>query len=228
MRILVAVAVILCGVVVTPPLLNAQVSHAQARTNPAAPCGDQSRGHPDFYYDGVLSLIKPPESQHHLVQIMAGGEIKLVLWTDGQKFKLWTNKLVTPQKNIGQFLLDLDQDCRLPPDPQAAFALLKITWESKELSSAQFVQLHFGFTSALSKYASNIQGRYAEMIATRTSVVFFEADAYSIVYDNSYEHVEIHARNRDGDLDPVVGWARNLQKLGEDNFQRPIWPRASE
>lgn len=100
--------------------------------------------------------------------------------------------------------------------------------ESKELSAAQFAQLHLGFTSALSKYASNIQGRYAEMIATRISVVFFEAEAYSIIYDNNYEHVEIRARNRDEDLDHVVAWARKLQKLGEANFQTPIWPRASE
>ncbi len=125
-------------------------------------------------------------------------------------------------------MLDLDQDCHLPPDPQDAFPLPKITWESKELSAAKFAQLHLGFTSALSKYASNIQGRYAEMIATRISVVFFEAEAYSIIYDNNYEHVEIRARNRDEDLDPVVAWARKLQKLGEDNFQTPIWPRASE
>jgi hypothetical protein len=228
MRIFVAVALILCGVVATSPLLNAQVSQAQARSNPAAPCGDQSRGLPDFYYDAVLSLIKPPEAHHHLVQIMAGGEIKLVLWTDGQKFKLWTNKLVTPQKNIGQFLLDLDQDCRLPPDPQDAFALLKMTWESKDLSAAQFAQLHLGFTEALAKYGANIQGRYAEMIATRTSVVFFEADAYSIIYDNSYEHVQMHATNRNDDLDPIVDWARRLQKIGEDGFQRPFWRRVSE
>lgn len=88
MRVFSAVALILCGVVIASPLLNARVSQAQARNNSAAACGDQSRGLPDFYYDEVLSLIKPPEPQHHLVQIMAGGEIILVLWTDGQKFKL--------------------------------------------------------------------------------------------------------------------------------------------
>ena len=126
MRIFVAVALILCGLVVTPLLLDAQVSRAQPRSSPAAPCGDQSRGLPDSYYDAVISLVKPPEAQHHLIQIMAGGEIKLVLWTDGQKFKLWTNKLVTPQKNIGQFLLDLDQECRLPPDPAFARSALSI------------------------------------------------------------------------------------------------------
>ncbi|MGA9568747.1 MAG: hypothetical protein WBS17_01575 [Candidatus Acidiferrales bacterium] len=228
MRIFVAVALILCGLVVTPLLLDAQVSRAQPRSSPAAPCGDQSRGLPDSYYDAVISLVKPPEAQHHLIQIMAGGEIKLVLWTDGQKFKLWTNKLVTPQKNIGQFLLDLDQECRLPPDPQDAFALLKLTWESKDLSAAQFALLHRGFTEALSKYAANMQGRYAEMIATRISVVSFEAAAYSIIYDNSYEHVQIHATNSNDDLDPIVDWARRLQQIGEDSFQRPIWRHAAE
>jgi|SRR5277367_2149268 len=227
MRIFVPVALVLCGVAVTSPLLNAQVSQDQAQSNPAAACGGQSRGLPDFCYDGVLSLIKPPEAQHHLIEIMAGGETRLVLWTDGQMFKLWTNKVVTPQKNIGQFLLELDQGCHLPPDPQDAFALLKMTWESKDLSAAQFARLHRGFTEALSKYAANMQGRYAKTIATRTSIVSLDADAYSIIYDNSYEHVHLDATNRDGDTDPVVVWARGLQKLGEESFHRPIWRRVS-
>ena len=137
-----------------------------------------------------------------MIRIMVGGEIKLGLWTDGQKFKLWTNKLDIAQKSINQFLLDLDQDCHLPPEPQDAFALLKITWESKDLSAAQFAQLHRGFTEALSKYAANMQGRYADMIATRTSIVSLDADAYSTIYDNSHEHVQIDATNQNSDPDP--------------------------
>lgn len=103
MRIFIAVSLILCTVVVTSPLLNAQVSQAQSRSNPAAPCGDRSHGLPGFYYGGVVSLIQPPEWRHGLIRIMVGGEIKLGLWTDGQKFKLWTNKLDIAQKSINQF-----------------------------------------------------------------------------------------------------------------------------
>ncbi len=228
MRIFIAVSLILCTVVVISPLLNAQVSQAQSRSNPAAPWGDRSHGLPDFYYGGVVSLIQPPEWRHGLIRIMVGGEIKLGLWTDGQKFKLWTNKLDIAQKSINQFLLDLDQDCHLPPEPQDAFALLKITWESKDLSAAQFAQLHRGFTEALSKYAANMQGRYADMIATRTSIVSLDADAYSTIYDNSHEHVQIDATNQNSDPDPIVDWARRLQKLAEESFHRPIWRRVSE
>jgi len=165
----------------------------------------------------------PPEWKHGLIRVMVGGEIKLALWTDGEKFKLWTDKPDIAQKNIYQFLLDLDQTCRLPPDPRDAFELLKINWQSKDLSAAQFAQLHRDFTGALSKYVVRIQGRYAGMIATRMKIISLDAEAYSIIYDNSYEHIQMLATNRNSDVDPMVDWADSLRKLGEDSFHQAIW-----
>src|SRR5208283_2533631 len=171
MRTFLAVALFLSISVLSSAQLKGQDPQPQLRRNPAAVCGDQSQGLPDFYYDAVLSLIMPPEWKHGLIRVMVGGEIKLALWTDGEKFKLWTDKPDIAQKNIYQFLLDLDQTCRLPPDPRDAFELLKINWQSKDLSAAQFAQLHRDFTGALSKYVVWIQGRYAEMIATRMKII---------------------------------------------------------
>jgi len=223
MRTFLAVALFLSISVLSSAQLKGQDPQPQLRRNPAAVCGDQSQGLPDFYYDAVLSLIMPPEWKHGLIRVMVGGEIKLALWTDGEKFKLWTDKPDIAQKNIYQFLLDLDQTCRLPPDPRDAFELLKINWQSKDLSAAQFAQLHRDFTGALSKYVVRIQGRYAEMIATRMKIISLDAEAYSISYDNSYEHIQMLATNRNSDVDPMVDWADSLRKLGEDSFHRAIW-----
>lgn len=228
MRAVIASTLVLCLGVLTTSSVNSQEPKAQLQKTPAAVCGDQRAGLPDFYYDGVLSLIKPPQWRRGLIQIMVGGQIKLGLWTDGQEFQSWTNTLDISQKNIGQFLLDLAQTCRLPPDPADAAPLIKINWESKDLSATHFAQLHRDFTRALSRYVANIQGRYAGMIATGTYIVSLDADAYRIDYDNSYEHVQIDATNRNSDLDPMVDWARELQKLGEESFHKPIWQRAIE
>src|SRR5277367_3304245 len=113
MRILVVASLVLFSAA----LLQGQQQRAQ--TNPAAACGDQSVGLPDFYYEAVLERIRPPV-RHWLISITMGGESKLVLWTDGNKFELWKDMPDIPEKNIDRFLLDLDQSCHLPPDPADA------------------------------------------------------------------------------------------------------------
>jgi hypothetical protein len=210
LRILTLTTIVLFCTVSSP------AQHRHTKSNPGSVCGDESKALPDFYYDAVLESIKPPDWQKALISLAEGGERKLVLWTDGEKFKLWTD---TPdKKSIDGFLLDLDQACRLPADPKDAVALIKFKWESKELSSEQFAQLHREFTNALPRYVSNAQERYDSLVKTRMHTVWLDAIRYPIVYDNHDEHVEIEAYYVLED--PVVKWVLNLKKLGEDSFDR--------
>lgn len=200
----------------------------QVSTNPGSKCGEQSKGLPDFYYEAVLSNIRPPDWKASLIRIVIGGNTELALWTNGEKFKLWTDTLDNTKTSIEEFLLHLDRSCRLPADPADAASLIKVKWQSRDLSGDQFAQLHRDFTSALSQYSAKMQERYRPMIATRTSVINLDNEGYSVVYDSSYEHVELLAwnRNEDHPLNPMVSWVHELQKLAESVFHRPFGPEA--
>jgi hypothetical protein len=197
--------------------------HKQVPTNPGSPCGERSSGLPDDYYDAVLGHIEPPPWKHSLIKISVGTVTKVALLTDGYTFKLWT-ETVTPQ-DIGEFLLKLDRSCRLPADPADAAALIKIKWESADLSAAEFAQLHQNLTNALSRYAASAQEKYSSMIATKLGVVYFETLLFRVVYDDDYQQINASVWN-----DPkqeqnrlMLEWIYALQKLAEDHFHHRIW-----
>jgi hypothetical protein len=164
-----------------------------------------------------------------LIRIMVGGEIKLALWTDGEKFMLSTDTFDLPQKSIGKFLLALDRSCNLPSEPRDAAALIKFHWEHKELSAAQFAQMHQEFSAALVQYVTQIQSRYAPLVASRASGSYLDAVQYSIVYDNNSEHIEIGAWDvpENHVLNPMAAWVHWLHKFAEDSFYRSFAPRRS-
>ncbi len=205
-----------------------QPEYKQVRTNPGSKCGNKSRGLPDFYDTAVFERIEPPDWRKSLIRIAVGQTIQLDLWTDGEQFKLWTDT-PTP-RNIEKFLLDLDQSCRLPADPAEAAALIKVKWESAELSSAQFAQIHQGFTTALSQYTSSTQGRYSTMMESRLKVIYLDSILFRIVYDNSYEHIEVQVWNdpKQGQNKPMLDWIHQLLTLAEANFHRPFKPETTE
>ncbi|MGI0085835.1 MAG: hypothetical protein ACREBQ_12210 [Nitrososphaerales archaeon] len=217
LRIVVAVVACLFTVV----SLQGQQRHA--KTNPPAPCGDQSSGIPDFYYQSVIGDFLPPGFRGSLIHISEGAEIKLVLLTDGKKFELWTDTPETPIRSVNQFLLDLDQSCRLPPDPDDAVALIKLKWESRELSPDQFAQLHRDFTNALSQYVANAQDRYSTLVTTQMLSIYPDAIRYPIVYYNNHESIKIEAW--DVPTDPVSKWVHELKRFGEESFHRPFLRR---
>jgi len=196
-----------------------QAQEQKSQTNPGSACAEQSKGVPDFYYDAALKDITPPNWVKSLVRISVGGEIKLDLWTDGQKFLLWTN---TNPQTVGDFLNGLDQSCSLPSDPSEAVTLMKVHWESTEISPEEFANLHRTFTSALMKYTSMMQSRYSSAIENRLSSVHLDAEGYPILYDNSHERVELFAWNESNQrpLNPLINWVHRLQRLAEDRFHR--------
>jgi hypothetical protein len=199
------------------------------RTNPGKACGVQSKGLPDFYHEAVLALIKPPNWEGSLFRIMiVSGERKLALWTDGEAFKLWTETPDIPKKNIDDFLFRLDEKCVLPADPREAVALLRIKWQSVDLSAAQFAKIHADFVNALSQFVSSVGGRYDETMKSKGRVFYLHTVVYRVAYynDRDYDPIEISVWN-DPDLhEPMLAWIHQLQKLGEDSFHHPIlWPQ---
>src|SRR5271167_469605 len=171
-------------------LLSAGLLYAQdnrPRTNPGKVCGDQSKGLPDFYDEAVLARITPPNWETSLIRIMiVSGERKLALSTNGENFKLWTETPDIPQKTIIDFLFGLDQKCVLPADPTEAVALLRIKWQSADLSAAQFGKIHADFVNALSQFVSSAGGRYDETMKSKLGVIYLHTVLYRVSYDNDY------------------------------------------
>jgi hypothetical protein len=207
--------------------MSAQQQAQPAKINQFAPCSDQTHGTPEFYYDAVVDHFKPPDFvyEHAIIKISVGQEQRLILLTDGYTFHLWMGRPDVPQENVYQFLDDLYASCRLPADPDDAAKLIKVIWESKELSQTQFTKLHEGFTSALSKYVSTLQHRYPALVATPTYTIALDATTHPIVYDNTNEHIEIKAPMLADHPIPITDWIKELQKLAEDSFHHPIWQR---
>jgi hypothetical protein len=212
-------------------LLSAGLLYAQdhrPRTNPGKACGDQSTGLPGFYYDTVLARITPPNWESSLIRIMiVSGERKLALWTDGENFKLWTETPDIPQKTIDEFLFGLDQKCVLPADPTEAVALVRIKWQSADLSAAQFAKIHADFVNALSQFVSSAGGRYDETMKSKLRTFYLHTVLYRVAYynDHDFEPIEISVWNDSKQHEPMLAWIHQLQKLGEDSFHQPIlWP----
>lgn len=213
MRILITAGLILC----LPHLALGQQPRDQRR-NPASTCGDQSLGIPDFYYQAVVAQWDPPGFQKSLIRISEGAEIKIVIMTNGDKFEIWTDTPETPQKNVNRFLLNLDQACRLPPDPADAAKLIHVSWDSRALTSEEFAQEHEDFTRALATYTTKMQDRYKTLMATRMLSLYTDAIWYPIMYYNNHEQVEVEAW--DVNTDPVANWVHQLKKLAEEKFRR--------
>jgi hypothetical protein len=197
------------------------------QSNPGADCSWNPTLTSDDYYDAVANRIWPPflpRSQG--ITIAVGTEKKLLLHTDGQKFELITDTIDMPEKNVYWFIRDLDDSGRLPPDPADAFKLLKIQWETKEISRAEFDKLYGDFVAALSQYVSTVQETSASYMATKLWGGYVDAGYWLVVYDNTTQHFEIHAwdvplDNKDK-YDSMILWERELAKAAEDSFHRPV------
>jgi hypothetical protein len=192
--------------------------------NPAKTCGEHGQGLlTDAYYQAVLErALRPPNERMSLISISVSGpyaQWRLVLRERGSKFELLRG---TTESHVYESLADLDATCQLPSDVISA-ERLKVKWESVELPAAKFGQLHREFTSALSQYASNVQARYAPLLATGTFSITFHVPEYTVLYDNRSEHIEIRAVDSTPDpdkMDPIVKWTHSVLKLGEESFPK--------
>jgi hypothetical protein len=222
MRILLAGALALLW---AAPLWPQGQQPQQTQPSQGANCGNTPALHQTTqYYDDVVRAIHPPFPASQGITILVGDEKKLVLHTDGEKFQLWTDTLDMPAKNIWTFLNDLDDACHLPLNPADVVGLLKVKWQSQEISRAEFERLHTDFMTALAQYASGVQKKSAYFLATRAEAFYLDASDYTIVYDNTYQHFQIQAPDVPDDhkVDPMIEWVHELQKAAEDSFHRPF------
>jgi hypothetical protein len=199
---------------------TASAATANPQTGPSAACAHLQGM--DLTYDEIVGLIRPPDWDDQAVTITMGGADKLILRTDGdKKFELVAGEPVQP--GVYTFLIDLDNSCQLPPDPEAAAELVKMRWETKEISRAQFEQLHRDFTAALAQYATRINATYDSIISTHLVSTFLDAGLEMIVYDNQTDHVEVRAWNieRDRKSNPILEWAHEFSQFAADTFHRP-------
>ena len=213
-RILVAALLVLSSALP----LRRQESHSQAA--PSAGCVQEGQAL-GWRYDEIVSLIWPPDWDQQAVTIAMGEPSKLILRTDGDKeFELLAGE--PEQPDVYGFLLDLANSCRLPADPEAAADLVKMRWETRQISRAQFEKLHADFTAALAQYAARINATYGSIISTHLISAAVDAGRELIVYDNFSEHVEVYSWIVEGNKDdPILKWGRELNQSAADTFHRP-------
>jgi hypothetical protein len=217
-------------VVVMLTLVAGASTHSQQkrpRTNPGSHCGDVSAlriddGFSEFYVRAVYDYFQPPDWNKALIRIAVRGDSELKLWTDGKRYQLWT--YTTTPHNIYKYLDDLSDSCRLPGSPSDAARLIKVKWESADISSSQFAQIHQNLILALSQYVSRAQQRYS----TLEGHMYLDAFVYRVGYDNAYEHLDVEVIADHKEFKPMLDWIVQLQKLAESSFHRPFRDKADE
>jgi hypothetical protein len=199
-------------IVVLLVFVSALIFPAQAqRTNPGKPCGDQSFSLPDYYDEAVMEHLKRPNVRS-LVSITVGTGDKIILETDGTKFRLWTGIPDIPENNVNEFLFKLDDLCKLPTDPSDAAAMIKMKWQQKQLSSAEFWELPRNFIAAASQYILEADRGTRSSVASGLETLHLDTDDYSIKYKNQSQYIELRVLYSTRP-DPLLQWIDNLKKL---------------
>ena len=204
-----AMAVAFC--VLSVPLPSAAQSHT--RTNPGTHCGDE--GFPDYYLNTMFSYIQPPGWRDSYLRISVGVSPEIAFATNGREFKIWTDVIEPP--NLWRTLSGLSKACRLPADPADVVPLLKIKWESANITPSQFAQIHKDLIEALSQYILKAQQRYDQ----GKQVVFLDSSGYRVRYRNSYEEIEVAVTNDPDEFKPLLDWIDEVKKLFQEKFHRP-------
>ncbi len=204
------VTICLVGV---PPTTTGQ---SRVRTNPGSKCGKQSTGISN-YYESVTDYIEPPGWKDYYLKISIDGGTKLDLATNGRESKLWTD--VVEPSNIWKFMLDLNEACKLPPDPAEVAALLKVRWDTVTIPPAQFARIHKDFVQAFSQYTLTVQQRYEKMVRPP---FYLHMQTYRVIYDNGYERVDMVVRNDPKEYGPMLDWIQEVQQLFQEQFHRPF------
>jgi hypothetical protein len=206
-------------------------SHQQQRPGPRtleSVCDDQHKGLASgAYVFAVIRQVWPPT-------IPRGGGIsiavvlrpaqKVILHTDGSKFQLWIGNLHVPEGSVWVFLGNLADSCSLPADPAEAVKLLQMGWESRELQKPEFDRLHTDFMKALSQYVESVQERSRYFMAAKRYGGGVDASRYLIVYDNSWQHLEIDEWNLpiNGKTTSMINFVKLLKSDAEQRFGRTL------
>jgi hypothetical protein len=208
--------------------LSAQQGPQPGPPKAGVSCEDESHAlESGVYVFAAVDHIWPPAfptSRGITVAVQFSWEMKVFLHTEGGKFELWMGAAEVPGNNVWNFLGDLADSCRLPPDPADAVKLLKIRWEVKELQRPQFEQLHKDLMGALADYVSTVRERSAYFMTTNYMSFPIDAGAYTIVYDNTWEHFRIEEVDLpiNGQTKPMIKWVHDFQNVAEQTFHRSL------
>jgi hypothetical protein len=222
----ICMVVVLLALCWTSPLRSQQQPQSPAKATTS--CEEQEGALKSMaYIDATEDQIWPaafPLSRGITVAVELSYEAKAFLHTDGSKYELWLGTGQISGGKVVYFLEDLADSCRLPPDPADAVKLLNIHWEVKELSRSQFEQLHSSFMTALSQYSSLVRERSSYFMATMNFEIPLDASRYTIVYDNSWEHLKIEELDLpiNGHTTSMIKWARAFKKTVEETFPSDV------
>ncbi|MHB8525931.1 MAG: hypothetical protein ACYDD2_07230 [Candidatus Acidiferrales bacterium] len=206
--------------------LRAQQRSGGDSAKPCANCKEQKNALASGAYGyAAMNNIWPPTfpvGAGITIAVQLKPEIKVFLHANGDRFELWVGTAQVPGNNVWDFLGDLADSCRLPPDPADAVKLLKIRWEVKDLQQKQFEQLHKDFMDALTSYVFTVQGRSAVFMAHKLQGGGVDASIYPIVYDNSWEHFKIDEWDLpvNGQTTSMIKWVHELKRFAEGSFHR--------
>jgi hypothetical protein len=145
---------------------------------------------------------------------------KAFLRAQDGKYELWLGTAQVPGGNVVDFLEDLADSCRLPPDPANAVKLLNIHWDVKELSRSLFEQMHSAFMTALSEYFSTVRERSSYFLAKNRVGGGVDAFGYTIIYNNSWEYLKIDEMDLpiNGQTTSMIKWVHQFQREVEQAF----------
>jgi len=169
----------------------------------------------------VLNDIHPPDWNAYIVRIDVNMVDKVVLWTDGHKYKLWVAKIT--YREVDDFLDALNKTCRLPKEPRDAAKAVPVKWESAELTALQFDTIHQNLIRSLSAYVADIGDRYKSLVNTGEVAYYVDAGVIRVSYQNTYEEFQLMVPNASGSPQPMFGWFHDVEKLVEDKFHHSVW-----
>jgi hypothetical protein len=201
-------------------LVLSSLVYGQEEAKPGAVCtGKHNENLTYMYALDVMQQLQPPGDSLILVSVSADSESKLVLRISQPPtaYELWRG---VPEENLYNLLLRLQDSCLLPPNPYEAVKLVRIKWQRLVLPRDSFQTMYNDFSLALAQYSSAVATRPATIRGGR--VVLHSAE-YRVAYESSgFEQFELRAFDDTEDpskMNPIVRWARGLQKFSDDGFK---------
>lgn len=211
-------------------LLAASV-HARPRNSPQSNPGSNWKCGPHVdelsygYELAVVNAIEPPVWKGGLIMISVGTAVSINLWSDGNVFKLWATTSAVRFRDVERSLLQLNQACRLPMEPEDAARLLKVKWESSDLSPAEFAQLHSNFIKAPMDYEAIARDKYDDAMRTKEEEVRLGGEDIHVTYRNGYgQQITAEVLSDPEYNKPMLDWIHELQRVATGKFHRQFGP----
>jgi hypothetical protein len=194
--------------------------YGQEEAKPRAVCtGKHDETLTYMYSLDVIQHLQPPGNSLILVSVSADSESKLVLRISQPPtaYELWRG---VPEENLYNLLSRLQDSCLLPPNPYEAVKLVRVKWQRLVLTQDTFQTMYNDFSLALAQYSSGVATRPKTIRGGR---IVMDSSVYTVAYDSfGFERFEVRAFDDTEDpskMNPIIKWARGLQKFSSDGFK---------